>query len=325
MKRARRHLAAALLATPLLLATTRESHAQADWPRAKPVTFLVGFAPGSSTDIVTRIVAQKLGELSGGTFAVENKPGAGGNIATTQVKRAAPDGYTLLAHSVAFAVNPSLFAQAGYDAVKDFTPLILGPRTPNLIAVSPATPVRDLPELIALAKKQPLAYASSGIGTTTHLSIERLKTAAGIDIVHVPYQPAQAIAAVIGGQTPMSSTSMPPAVPQVKAGKLRAIAVTSAQRSSLMPDVPSVTEYGFKDFDDYTWFGFMAPLGTPTALVERINADINRIFEMPDVREKLAQLGMETTRNTPEQFGAFLRSEVPKWAEVVRTSGAKAE
>ena len=143
--------------------------------------------------------------------------------------------------------------------------------------------------------------------------------------MHVPYQPAQAIAAVIGGQTPMSSTSMPPAVPQVKAGTLRAIAVTSAQRSSLMPDVPSVTEYGFKDFDDYTWFGFMAPLGTPTALVERINADINRIFEMPDVREKLAQLGMETTRNTPEQFGAFLRSEVPKWAEVVRTSGAKAE
>jgi len=299
--------------------------AQSEWPKARPVTIIVGFAPGSTTDIVSRVIAQKLAETSGASFVVENKPGAGGNIASGLVKRAAPDGYTVLAHSVAFAVNPSLYPNAGYDAVKDFVPLAFGGRTPNIITVNPATQARDLKELVELARAQPLNYASSGIGTTTHLSIERLKTAANISITHVPYQPAAAIAAVVGNQTQMASTSMPPAVPQIKAGKLRAIAVTSSKRSPLLPEVPSVTEYGYADFDDYTWIGFFLPLGAPPALVERFNADINKTMETADVKERFAQAGLEIVRFSPAEFGVFLRQEVPKWAAVVRSSGAKVE
>ena len=299
--------------------------AQSDWPKAKPVTIVVGFAAGAFTDNIARVVAQKLGESTGGSFVVDNKPGAGGNLATGQVKRAAADGYTLLVHSVAFAVNPSLYPTAGYDALKDFVPLALGPRTPNILTVNPNTPAKDLKELIELARKDKLSYASSGIGTTTHLSMERLKLAAKVDITHVPYQPAQAINAVVAGHTPMSSTSMPPAVPQIKAGKLRAIAVTSAKRSALLPDVPSVTEFGYPDFDDYTWVGFFLPAGTPQALVDRINAEINKAMELPDSKEKFVALGMESTRNTPAEFGVFLRDEVGKWAAVVKSTGAKVE
>ena len=168
-----------------------------DWPKAKPVTMVVAFAAGSSTDTVARALAQKLSELTGGNFIIENKGGAGGNIASTQVKRAAPDGYTVLVHSVAFAVNPSLYADAGYDALKDFVPLALGPKTPNIITVNPSVAAKTLPELVEAAKKTPMSYASSGIGTTTHLSMERLKTAAKVDITHVPFQPAAATNAVV--------------------------------------------------------------------------------------------------------------------------------
>jgi tripartite-type tricarboxylate transporter receptor subunit TctC len=299
--------------------------AQSEWPKAKPVTLLVAFAPGASTDIVARSLTQKLSELTGGNFVVENKGGAGGNIASAQVKRAAPDGYTLLVHSVAFAVNPSLYADAGYDALRDFVPVALGPKTPNIFTVNNSVAVKTLPELVEAAKKSPFSYASSGIGTTTHLSMERLKSAAKVDIVHVPYQPAAAINAVVAGHTPMASTSMPPAVPMIKAGKLRALAVTSAMRSPLLPDVPSITEYGYKDFDDYTWFGFFAPLGTPPAVVEKLNAALNRAMESPEVVEKFALLGMSSTHNSTAEFNSFLRGEVPKWSAVVKSSGAKAD
>lgn len=296
-----------------------------DAAKPKPISIVVGFAPGSTTDTVARSIAQKLSESTGAVVVVENKPGAGGNIATGFVKRAPADGHTILAHSVAFAVNPSLYANAGYDALKDFVPLALGGRTPNIITVNPATPAKDLNELIELARKQPLNYASSGIGTTTHLSIERLKTDAKIDIVHVPYQPAAAIAAVVGNQTQMASTSMPPAVPQIKAGRLRAIAVTSAKRSALLPDVPSVTEFGYKDFDDYTWIGFFLPASTPLAFVDSLNAQINKALDSADIKERFAQAGLEIVHTSPAEFHSFLKSEVPKWAGVVKTSGAKAE
>jgi tripartite-type tricarboxylate transporter receptor subunit TctC len=186
-------------------------------------------------------------------------------------------------------------------------------------------PVKTLPELVEAAKKSPFNYASSGIGTTTHLSMERLKSAAKIDIVHVPYQPAAAINAVVAGHTQMASTSMPPAVPMIKAGKLKALAVTSANRSPLLPDVPSITEFGYKEFDDYTWFGFFAPAGTPAAVIEKLNAALNRAMESSDVVEKFAQLGMSSTHNSTAEFGSFLRAEVPKWAAVVKSSGAKAD
>ena len=305
--------------------TGLHAQAQTDWPKAKPVTLLVAFAPGASTDIVARSLTQKLSEITGGNFIVENKGGAGGNIASAQAKRAAPDGYTILVHSVAFAVNPSLYADAGYDAVKDFSPVALGPKTPNIFTVNPNVQVKSLPELIEAAKKSPFNYASSGIGTTTHLSMERLKSAAKIDIVHVPYQPAAAINAVVAGHTQIASTSMPPAVPMIKAGRLKALAVTSANRSPLLPDVPSITEYGYKEFDDYTWFGFFAPTGTPAAVIEKLNAALNRAMESSDIVEKFAQLGMSSTRNSATEFGSFLKAEVPKWAAVVKSSGAKAD
>jgi tripartite-type tricarboxylate transporter receptor subunit TctC len=297
------------------LATLQNAHGQ-EWPKAKPIKIVVGFAPASTTDIVSRVIAAKLTEVNGGNYVVENKPGAGGNIATGQVKRSPADGYTVLAHSVAYAVNPSLYANAGYDALTDFIPLALGGRTPNIITVNPGTPAKDLKELIELSKKEPLNYASSGIGTTTHLSIERLKVAAKI---------AAAITAVMGNQTQMASTSLPPAVPQIKAGKIRAIAVTSAKRSPLLPDVPTVNESGFKDFDDHTWIGFFLPAGTPVAIVEKFNADINIALDAADVKEKFAQAGLEIVRYKSAEFGAFLKTEVPKWAEVVKSSGAKVE
>jgi tripartite-type tricarboxylate transporter receptor subunit TctC len=286
---------------------------------------VVAFAPGSSTDIVARSLTQKLNELTGGNFIVDNKGGAGGNIASAQVKRAPTDGYTILVHSVAFAVNPSLYADAGYDALKDFVPVALGPKTPNIFTVNPSVTAKTLPELVELAKKSPFNYASSGIGTTTHLSMERLKMAAKIDIVHVPYQPAAAINAVVAGHTQIASTSMPPAVPMIKAGKLKALAVTSATRSPLLPEVPSITEYGFKEFDDYTWFGFFAPVGTPPDVINKLNVALNRAMASTEVVERFAQLGMAAAPNSAAEFGAFLKAEVPKWAAVVKSSGAKAD
>jgi tripartite-type tricarboxylate transporter receptor subunit TctC len=298
---------------------------QADWPKSKPVRIVVGFAAASTTDIVSRIIANKLTETNFGNVIVENKPGAAGNIAAGFVKRAPADGFTVLAHSVAYAVNPSLYLNAGYDALTDFIPLAFGGRTPNIITVNPETPAKNLKELIELSKKTPLNYASSGIGTTTHLSIERLKTAARIEMTHVPYQPAAAITAVVGNQTQLASTSIPPAVPQIKAGRIRAIAVTSAKRSPLLPDVPTVNESGFKDFDDYTWIGFFLPVGTPATIVERFNAEINKALGAADVKEKFAQAGLEIVLYSSAEFGAFLKEEVPKWAGVVKSSGAKVE
>ena len=301
------------------------SWAQTEWPKAKPVTLVVAFAPGASSDIVARSLTQKLNELTGGNFIVENKGGAGGNIASNQVKRSAPDGYTILVHSVAFAVNPSLYADAGYDALKDFVPVALGPKTPNIFTVNPSVAAKTLPELVEAAKKSPFNYASSGIGTTTHLSMERLKMAAKVDIVHVPYQPAAAVNAVVAGHTQIASTSMPPAVPMIKSGKLRAIAVTSATRSPLLPEVPSITEFGYKEFDDYTWFGFFAPAGTPADVVTKLNAAINRAMAAAEVVERFGQLGMSSSPNNTLEFSNFLKAEVPKWAAVVKSSGAKAD
>ncbi len=296
-----------------------------DWPKAKPITFTVAFGAGSSTDIIARTVGQKVSESLGQSVVVENKPGAGGSIGAQLVKRAAPDGYSILVISVSYAVNPSLYANAGYDPLLDFAPIALGPSTPNIITVHPSVPVNNVKELIDYAKREKLSYASSGIGTTTHLSMERMKIAMGVDITHVPYQPAQAIGAVVAGHTQVSSTSMPPAVPQVKAGKLRALAVTSAQRSPALPDVPTMNESGFSDFDDLTWFAFFAPAGTPPAVVARLNAEINKAMEAPDVVAKFAEQGLTSRRNTATEFSAYLRSEIPKWAKAVKDSGAKAE
>ena len=311
---------------PLLLAAALSFAAVAqDWPKQKPIHIVVGFAPSSTTDLVARLVAPKLSEALGQTVIVDNRPGAAGNVAAQQVKRAAPDGYTVFVTSVAYAVNPSLYANAGYDPVQDFVPVILGPSTPNIITVNPSVPATNLKELIELARKTPLSYASSGVGTTTHLSMERIKLQARVDITHVPYQPAQAVGAAVAGHTQISSTSMPPAVSQVRGGKLRAIAVTSAQRSPALPEVPTVNEQGLSGFDDLTWTAFFVPAGMSQDLVNRLNSEINRALLAPDVRERLAQLGLEWKSNTSGEFAAFLRSEIEKWSRTVKESGAKAD
>ena len=296
-----------------------------DWPKAKPIHIVVGFPPASTTDLVARLVGPKLQEMLGQSVVVENKPGASGNLAAQQVKRAAPDGYTLFATSVAYAVNPSLYTHAGYDPLNDFVPVILAPSTPNIITVNPSVPAKNLQELVALARKERLSYASSGIGTTTHLCVERIKMVAGIDITHVPYSPAAAVGAVVAGHAPVGRTSLPPAVTHVRAGRVRALAVTSAQRSPALPDVPTVNEQGFSGFDDLTWIGFFAPAGTPQDLVNQLNAEMNKALSAPDVQAKLAQLGLEWKTNTAGEFAAFLRQEVAKWTRAVQESGAKAD
>ena len=296
-----------------------------DWPKQRTIHIVVGFAPASTTDLVARLVAPKLSEALGQSVVVENKPGAGGNVAAQQVKRAAPDGYTLFVTSVAYAVNPTLYANAGYDPFTDFVPVILGPTTPNIITVNPALPVKNLQELVALARKEKLSYASSGVGTTTHLSMERIKTLSNVDITHIPYQPAQAVGAAVSGHTQISSTSLPPAVTHVKAGRVRPIAVTSAQRSAALPDVPTVNEQGFSGFDDLTWTAFFAPAGMPQDLANRLNSEITRALTSPEVAERLAQLGLDWKPNSSGEFAAFLRDEVGKWAKAVKDSGAKAD
>jgi tripartite-type tricarboxylate transporter receptor subunit TctC len=296
-----------------------------DWPKQKPIHIVVGFAPASTTDLVARLVAPKLADALGQSVLVDNRPGAAGNVAAQQVKRAAPDGYTIFVTSVAYAVNPTLYPNAGYDPVQDFVPVILGPSTPNIITVNPSVAARSLKELIELARKEQLSYASSGIGTTTHLSMERIKQQAKVDITHVPYQPAQAVGAAVAGHTQIACTSMPPAVPQVKGGKVRAIAVTSAQRSPALPEVPTVNEQGFSGFDDLTWTGFFVPAGMSQDLVNRLNSEISRALLAPDVAERLTQLGLEWKTNTSGEFAAFLHNEIEKWSRAVGESGAKAD
>ena len=291
----------------------------------RPVRIVVAFPPGASTDIVARLVGQKLSESWGQNVVIENRPGAGGNIGSQIALRANPDGYTLLMNSSAIAVNVSLYSKPGYT-MKDFIPVLQGPTTPNLISVHPSVKAGTLQELIALARTTPMSYASSGTGTTPHLDMELLfRSMSKINITHVPYGPAQAVTAVVGNQVPVASTSMPPAVPHVKAGRVRPLAVTSAKRSGVLPDVPTVGESGFAGFADYTWFSFFAPAGTPAAIVNQLNREISRILQLSDVKEKLAAQSLEFTPNSPAEFAATLKAEVDKYAVMVKQSGARVD
>ncbi len=228
-------------------------------------------------------------------------------------------------HSTAYTVNPALFPNAGYDPLKDFVPLILAASTPNAFSVHPSVPARNLQELIKLSRQHPLAYASPGIGTSPHLSMERIKAIAKIDITHVPYQPAQAVNALIGGHAPVLSISVSIQLPHIKVGKIRALAVTSAQRASSVPDVPTVAEQGFKGYEELNWFGIFGPAGMPAEIAGRLNTEINRVLELQDIRDKLGQLGLDFRRNSLADFAAFIKDEVPKQAKAVKDSGAKVD
>jgi tripartite-type tricarboxylate transporter receptor subunit TctC len=296
-----------------------------EWPKQKPISFVVPFGAGSITDTLARLIGQKLSASLGQSVVVDNRPGAGGNIGTQRVRHAAADGYVILMTSVAYAVNPALYADAGYDPLKDFIPLILAATTPNAISVHPSVPAKSLQELIRLARQTPLAYASPGIGTSPHLAMEQIKILSKIDITHVPYQPAEAVTALIGGQTPVLSISVTLQLPYIKAEKIRPLAVTSAQRSAYLPNVPTVAEQGFPGYDELNWFGVFVPAGTPTVVADRLSAELNRILALPDIKDKLDLLGLGFRRNSLAEFSAFIKNEVPKQAKAVKDSGAKVE
>lgn len=292
----------------------------------KTIKLIVAFAPGSSTDIVARLIGEQLAASLGQTVVVENKPGAGGNIATQGVMNAPADGYTLLFHSVAYAVNPSLFANAGYDALTDLQPVAMAAVTPNLLYVHPDVKANTLAELLTLANTSNLAYASSGNGTTTHLGAEWLfRALAKADITHVPFQPAAATNAVVSGQVPIASTSMPPAVPFVKSGKVRPIAVMSAKRSPALPDVPTVAELGYKDFEANTWFAVFAPGKTPPAVLDLLNAEINKALATKTVTDRFEALSLEAQRWDQATLRRYVESEVSKWGKLVKNIGIKIE
>lgn len=292
----------------------------------RPLRFLVPHAPGGPTDIMARVVGQQLAERWGQSVVIDNRAGAGGNIGTAMVARTNPDGYTILVNSSAFAVNVSLFRNPGYDP-KDFAPIVNGGVIPNLIFAHPSLSASTLQELIALGKSKNLSYASAGIGTTPHLTAERLlKTMAGLDITHIPYNGAALAAnAVVAGQVPVGTAAVTAPAPLIKAGKLKGIVVTSLQRSPALPDVPTVAESGFPGYEDYTWIAFFAPAGTPREVVEKLNADITAVLKLPAVTDRLTVLGFDFTPNTPLQFADYLKREVVKWAKVVKDSGARVD
>ena len=291
--------------------------------------FVIGFTPGGPSDILARAVGQKLAERWGQQVVIENRPGAGGNVAAEAVARSAPDGYTwLLGNNSILATNQTLYRSLPYDPVKDFAPVSLVAVQPNILVVHPAVPAQSVAELIALAKKDPgkLNYASSGSGAAAHLAGELFKTMAGVDLVHVPYKGAQpALTDVIAGQVQVMFATSASVIPHVRAGKLRALAVTSAQRSPSVPELPTVSEAGVPGFEAITWHGVVVPAATPAALVERMNRDIVAVLGLPDLRGRLAGLGAEVITGTPREFADYIAAEIPKWAKVVRDSGARIE
>ncbi len=295
---------------------------------SKPVRIIVPVAAGGATDLIARVIAQRLGAVWNQRVIVDNRPGGGSNIGFEVAAKSPPDGYTLLLAQPAFTVNVSLYDKLAYDPVRSFSPITRAAVSANVLVVHPAVPARRLQELVALAKARPgeLTYGSSGNGTTPHLSGELFKSMASIDIVHVPYRGASAaIADLLGGHVDMAFTSLSAVVGYVKAGKLRALAVTSAKRSPLMPDLPTFAESGLKGFEVHGWYGFLVPAGVRAEIVNRLHADITQALAHPEVLQAFERAGLEPVGpNSPEEFGAFIRSEISKWARVVTASGARA-
>ncbi len=295
---------------------------------AKPVRFIVPFPPGGASDIVGRAAGQKLSEIWGQAVVVDNRSGASGQIGTEAVARAAPDGYTLLLVEPTFAIAPSLFAKLPYDTLQDFAHMVQIGQGPQVLVVHPSVPVKSVKELLALARARPgdLNFASPGTGTTGHLGMELFKLLGKVSMVHIPYKGAgPAVVDLVGGQVSIGLVSISSALPNMKAGRLRGLAVTSARRFVAAPELPTIAEAALPGFDTLQWWGLVAPRATPVAVVSKIAGDVARLAEMADVRERMLTLGAEPVPSSPERFGAFIRSEIEKWGKLVRASGAKVE
>jgi tripartite-type tricarboxylate transporter receptor subunit TctC len=298
-----------------------------DYP-SKPITLIIPFPPGGPTDVTGRVLAEKLTGVMKQPVVVENKAGASGNIGAQLAARAKPDGYTLFfATGGTHGINPYLYKNAGYDPVKDFTPVVWVTISPNIIEVHPAFPAKTLPELIAMAKADPDKFSSAapGQGSTPHMFGELFKRAAGIKIVHVPYRGSgPALNDVMGGQVPIMFDGIPSSAPLVKAGRLRALAVTGPKRSPALPDVPTVAET-LPGFDASGWFALYAPAGTPPEIVKMLNAEVNRVLQLPEVKQRYAGLGADVVGGTPEKLRDHMNEELKKWSELIRETGMKAE
>ncbi|MEW6125109.1 MAG: tripartite tricarboxylate transporter substrate binding protein [Pseudomonadota bacterium] len=296
----------------------------------KPIRMIVPFSAGGTTDIFARLMAEHLTKSLGQTVIVENKAGAGGNSGADNVAKAEPDGYTLVMGTVGtHAINAALYSKMPYDTAKDFVPVAFVAGVPNVLEVNPTkVKAKTVQEFIAEAKaaKPPLTMASSGNGTSIHLSGEMFKQATGVDLTHVPYRGSgPAVNDLVGGQVDVMFDNLPSSIGQIRAGALRAIAVTSAQRSPALPDVPTIAESGIPGFDASSWFGLFAPAGTPKAIVDKLNADVNKALEDPAVKQRYAEVGADIRIMSPPEFAAFQKAEMEKWAKVVKLSGAKVE
>jgi tripartite-type tricarboxylate transporter receptor subunit TctC len=325
MKNFLRHKTSALFAGIAALFLFSFGAIAADYP-TRPVSIVVAFTPGGPSDVLARIVGRKLEQILGQPFVIENRPGAGGNIAAEQVARSAPDGYTLLnGNNSILATNAALYKKINFDPVKDFIPLSLIGTQGSILVVNPKVPAKTLSELIALAKANPgkLNYASSGYGAAAHLAGELFKTEAKIDIVHVAYKgAAPALQELIGGQTQMMFATAASVVGHIKGGLVRPLAVTSLTRIAAFPDIPTMDELGLKGFDANTWHGLVAPAGTPKEIVDTLSRAIVTALKDPTVRKSLGDLGVDIVGNSPAEFADYIKTEIPKWTAVVKSSGA---
>jgi tripartite-type tricarboxylate transporter receptor subunit TctC len=323
MKTLLRSLAALLAACAFTFA-----HAQGGYPN-KQITIIVGFSPGGSTDFVARLVAEEMRKTWNVPVVVENRAGAGGNIGANLVAKSKPDGYTLLMGSVGpLAINATLYANMPYDNLKDFTPVSQVVHVPNMLVVHPAAlPAKDFPDFLRILKANPNKYffASTGIGTSAHLSGELLKSMMNVEVTHVPYKGAVALNDLLSGeQVHFSFATIPSVIQHVRSGRLRALAVTSLERSASAPEVPTIAELGYPDFEASSWFGLLGPAEMPREIAVKLQAEVARILKVPEIREKLVQQGADPVGSTPDEFAVYIRAETTKWAKVVKSSGAKA-
>ena len=316
--------AAALIAALTIVATANTALAETKYPD-RPVHIILGYPPAGPVDIITRIMSDKLSQIWGQPAVVENVSGAAGNIGGERVAKAAPDGYTLLmATNAQLAVKPSLYAKMTYDPAKDLAPISLAVYSPNILVVPNDVPVKSVAELIAYARANPgkLTFGSAGVGTTQHLAGELFKAMTHIDIQHVPYRGgAPVITDLLGGHLTMSFIAIAPAIPLVREGKVRALAVTSAERFPAAPDLPTMIELGYPGFVSVLSVGLMAPAGTPPAIIEKLHQDAVKVLAMPDVRQKLSTVGMEVVGNSPAEFAAAIKAETPQWAKIIKDAG----